>query len=291
MIAAVLSGTTIGSAAVAEPSKAAGLIERGSSAYAAGQFEQARDAFAAACAAEPKNRQAACDLGVALLRLDQATKAGKPLEQAAAGVKVPDRPLVMALACYYVSAKSPMQAVKPILAYVKAHPEASDEPLVDALAVAVAQAQAKGVRTALLTEGAATCQKMVVKLEAARPGEKRWALQWVPAAEVAGHRTAAAAAQQTIAKQTGAIRQWDGKVADARRQRDALPDADGNNNITQKRAALQKQIDDWTAARDTAAAEVEAARKTAADNQPAWPDRLPTDGLVLPTASSAATAN
>ncbi len=149
------------------------LIQQGEDAFAAGNFDKACDAFADAFKAEPKNQQAARDLGIAYLRADKAAKAAHPLEVAGA-TKTPDRPLVMAMAFQFIAAKSPMQAVKSIAAYFNAHPTVQDESLLNAMAVALARADAMGIKSAFYTDSMKTYQKLNAKLEATRPGEKRW---------------------------------------------------------------------------------------------------------------------
>jgi tetratricopeptide (TPR) repeat protein len=264
----------------ARPPSVATLIKQGEDAFDGGTFDQARDAFSTALAVDPKNMEAARDLGIAYLRLGQPTKAAKPLQQAAAGKSL-DRPLVLALAYEYIASKSPMQGVRPVLNYLNAQGGTPDESMVNALGIALASADARGIRGSLLADGHKAYQKLNAKLEATRPGEKRWATEWLPEAEVDGRQTTVTTAQATATSAAAAIQNLQSRIASLQRQADAVPHTEGDNNMTQKKAALQKQIDDLEAKLPPEQKKLEDAQKTLTDTQPKWPENVPVESLTL----------
>ena len=65
--------------------------------------------------------------------------------------------------------------MKFITTYFDAHPTPPDEQLLDAMGIALAQADAAGVvKSSLFTDSGKTYKKLNAKLEATRTGEKRW---------------------------------------------------------------------------------------------------------------------
>jgi hypothetical protein len=54
---------------------------------------------------------------------------------------------------------------------------------------------------------------------------------------------------------------------------------EGDNNLTKKRDALQKQIEELGTERETTAKEAQEAQKTL----PKWPENLPVESLTLAT--------
>jgi predicted nucleic acid-binding Zn-ribbon protein len=127
----------------------------------------------------------------------------------------------------------------------------------------------------------ASYKKLNAKLEATRPGEKRWGPEWMSAADADAKQRALAQAKSTITKDTGTIRGLDGQIADLEQQRNAVPHSEGDNNLTQRVAKYQRQIDALDAERTAAQKELDAAQSSLADVQPKWPDKVSVDTLAL----------
>ena len=188
---------------------------------------------------------------------------------------------MLAVAAERVSAKSPMQAAKHILVYFDAHPTPPDEQMANALGIALAQAEDAGIKSALYADAVKAYKKLNTKLEATRPGEKRWGIDWLPAADVDKKQTTVNEAQSTARDSSAQIRRLDSQIADTQRQKDAVIYTEGNNNQTQKKDAFQKQIDQLNVERSKAQKELDGAQKTLAELKPKWPEEIPTDQLTL----------
>jgi chromosome segregation ATPase len=123
--------------------------------------------------------------------------------------------------------------------------------------------------------------KLNAKLEATRKGEKRWGVDWMPAADEDQKQATVDGAKSTIASSTATIQKLDAEIADTQRRKDAVVYTEGNNNQTQKKAAYQKQIDEFNSQRASAQTELEGAQKTLKDTLPKWPENLPLESLTL----------
>ncbi len=263
----------------ADPAAISALIQKGQEAFDAGDLDKARDAFTEALDGEPNNLTAGRDLGIVLVKQDKATKAAHPLE-VALKAKSLDRSLVLALAAQRVSTKVPMQAVKYITVYCDTHPT-PDEQLMNALGIALAAADAAGTRSALFTDAGKAYKKLNTRLEATRPGERRWGTEWMAKDEVEKKESTLASAMSTIKTDAAAVRKLDAQIADTQRQKDAVLYTEGNNNQTAKKEAFQKQIDQLTVQRDKTQKELDTAQKTLDDTKPKWPETVPTDTITL----------
>jgi tetratricopeptide (TPR) repeat protein len=266
--------------AAPDPRTAAALIKQGQDAFAAEDFNQARDSFADALQADPNNVTAAKDLGITYLRLEKPAKATHPLEMAAASKNM-DRALVLAFAYERINAKSPMQAAKAVMNYFEAHPTPVDEPLLNALGISLSQANALNIKSSLVTDAAKVYKKLNTKLEATRAGEKRWGPEWQPAADVDQKQSATTAAQTAVRNGTATVNKLTSQIASLQAQKDAVLYTEGNNNQTQKKDAFQKQIDQATTEQSKAQQTVDEASKTLTDLAPKWPDNIPLEQLTL----------
>ena len=267
---------------VVDPKATAALIKLGQEAFESGSFTEARDAFSDAAQSDPANLLAARDLAITYLRLEKPAKAAKPLELAS-NAKVLDRSLVLAIASERVAAKSPMQAVKHILVYTDAHPTPPDEAMVDALGIALARADAAGIKSVLYTEAVKAYKKLNAKLESTRPGEKRWGSEWMPGAEVDKRQQALTTALLGIQTNAAAVHKLEAQIAVTQRQKDAVLYTEGDNNQTQKKDAYQRQIDQMNGELSKVQKELDAAMKSRDEVLPHWPEEIPVDQLTLAT--------
>jgi TolA-binding protein len=180
-----------------------------------------------------------------------------------------------------------MQAVKFITTYFDAHPAPPDEQLLDAMGIALSQADAAGVvKSSLFTDAGKTYKKLNTKLEVTRTGEKRWGPDWLPAADVDTKQSTVNTSQSTVTRNTAQIQKLDGQIAATQKQKDAVLYTEGNNNQTQKKDAFQKQIDELSGQRSTAQKELAEAQKTLADLKPKWPEAVAVSELTLATTAS-----
>jgi tetratricopeptide (TPR) repeat protein len=279
-------GQTATPAGKVSPAEVTQWLTQGEGDFAAGNLDQAKEAFEKAFAADPRNAQAGRDLAVLYLRQDKVKDAGHPLDVAATA-KTLDRSTVMALAYQYIALKSPMQGVKPVLNYLNAHATKPDEGLLNAMAIALAAADARGIHSSFYTDSSRAYKKLNAKLEATRPGEKRWGVEWMPAADVDAKQKTVDAARVTINSDTKQIGSCDSQIAALQRLRDAVVYTEGENNQTAKKAAYQRQIDQLDAQRAQATKEIDTNQKTLTDTLPKWPDNVPIESLTLPSAGGA----
>ena len=161
------------------------LIERGNTALAAGEYAVARDALNDAIALDPRNSAAAQGLGYAYLRLSPPNyfKARDMLEIAYAATPTPPRSVCCNLALALAQTHNPMRAAKVLKQYLTAHPEPLDEPALNALAAAMFQADETTRRNDFFAQIGSFYESYNQKLEATRPGEKRFGTQWMSADE------------------------------------------------------------------------------------------------------------
>ena len=247
-------------------------------------------AFLLSAAADPAANR---DLGLSLVRRGDLAAAAKPLE-AAAKDGPSDRSLTLALAAVRVSTGNPMRAVKGLCDYLQSHPKPADEPVIDALAVALAKAGDQSASAPLFQQGVAAYAKANAALEATRPGERRWGTEWHPAKTVAKRM---AAWQQARADLVEAAT----KVAQLERDRQAALDrvtsnsvALGHTNAKARRNAIAHDRDlakDLANEQPAAQRKLEGARaKLAATPGPPFPDAVALDSLDQPAPSLATAA-
>jgi len=159
------------------------LVQQGQDALAAGDYKAAKEAFYDAMLLDRGNAKALHGLGLACVGLGDLARAREYLERAVAAAP-PDRALVLNFAAVQAATGQSMRAARYIVQYLTARPEPLDEPMLNALAVALytADEQSKGNQFFRTWENFYV--KYNEKLEASRPGEKRWGVQWLPAADV-----------------------------------------------------------------------------------------------------------
>jgi tetratricopeptide (TPR) repeat protein len=188
------------------------LIGQGQDALRAGALQAARDAFLDALSIDKKNPVALEGAGTAYLNLQDFPHARPLLEQAAegagtgaAGAGRPSlsRSLVLNLAVVHLRQNNPMRAAKLARDHLAAHPDAVDESVLNALGVALFHADEVARKGALFREGVKSYEAANAKLEATRPGMKRWGVEWIEQGEWTS-RDNKWKAQQSAADQRGA---------------------------------------------------------------------------------------
>src|SRR4051794_8116787 len=158
------------------------LLAQGRAALAAEAFKPARDAYMDVLAIDPKNAAAQADLGYAYLKMEDFSRATKALDVAVLAPQ-PARSTVLNAAAALIRTKNPMRAAKFLREYMAAHPGEADESALDALGTALSQADDQSMKLKFFKDCVAFYDQMNAKLEATRPGEKRWGSQWLPAKE------------------------------------------------------------------------------------------------------------
>jgi hypothetical protein len=95
----------------------------------------------------------------------------------------PPRSLACDLALALAQTRNQMRAAKVLKEYLTTHPTPLDEPALNAMAAALFQADEQVRRNAFYAQVGQFYDQYNTKLEATRPGEKRWGTSWLPAAE------------------------------------------------------------------------------------------------------------
>ncbi|HEX8914535.1 MAG TPA: hypothetical protein VF796_19455, partial [Humisphaera sp.] len=158
------------------------LASQGHEALAAGDFKAARDCFLDATLLERTNRRSFEALGYAYLKLGDARRAATAMESALAAPSLtpPGRSLSVNLANTLLRSRNPMRAAKVLKDYMATRPGAVDEDVLDAYAICLGQAGDEARLTKLWTECVTFYNQQNAKLEATRPGQKRWGVDWLP---------------------------------------------------------------------------------------------------------------
>src|SRR4051812_15709236 len=171
------------------------LLQQGTDALAAGQYQPARAAFLDAIAIDPRNVKAHHGLALCMVAQKEVAKAQATLDKALTLTQTPDRALVLnAIACN-MATHMHMRAAKLAKDYLTAHPKEPDEPMLNALGTALSAATAAERKNRFFTDCTSFYMIANQRLEAARPGYKRFGSQWFTA-EQADAKTKALAAQQ-----------------------------------------------------------------------------------------------
>jgi hypothetical protein len=183
--AAVTGAAPGGAGKTSQQKSVAKLVERGNTALAGGDYKAARDAFADAMLLDTRNAAAAQGLGYAYLQLSPPnyTKARDALETAYAGLQPPPRSLACDLALALAQTHNQMRAAKVLKEYLITHPAPLDEPALNAMAAALFQADDQVRRNSFYAQVAQFYDDYNAKLEATRPGEKRWGTSWLPSVQ------------------------------------------------------------------------------------------------------------
>lgn len=181
--------TTSGGAAGTKPSADAktieALVKQGQDALLGADYKAARDAFLDAVALDARSVRALHGAGLAFMYLNQFPRASTYMERALiASMGKPDRALVLNMAMLQIGTNNPMRAVKLVKDYLEAQKNEPDEAMLNALGTALFLADEVAKRGTLFNTAADFYVKYQKSVEATRPGEKRWGVEWMAAAEV-----------------------------------------------------------------------------------------------------------
>lgn len=169
-------------------------------------------------ATDPKYLMALDGMAVAYLKLKQAPKAGELFEDSAplgeAVDRSPTREMVINRAALDIIQRTKaMRAAKSLTAWLQKHPgDKPDEDLLDILGTALFIADQHTTGKSKLEEFARIYQKESERLEATRPGEKRWGVEWLPERDadrkIAERNKILAEYAQDSRQASGAYSQW-----------------------------------------------------------------------------------
>lgn len=158
------------------------LLLQGIDAMAAEDYKAARDAFFDALSIDPRNGRTLEALGTTYIKLNDVPRARGFLERAAVSGAPVTRSLAVNTASILLRSKNAMRAAKFVRDYIAANPAAPpDEDCLNALATALAQADDTSRLNKFFAETIAFYESYNAKLEATRPGQKRWGAQWMSA--------------------------------------------------------------------------------------------------------------
>lgn len=171
------------------------ILQQGADALAAGQLQAARASFLDALAIDPRNAKAYHGLGLCYLQQKENGKARDLLDKTLTLTTTPDRAMVLNAAAANLAIKNQMRAAKLTKDYLAARPKELDEPMLNALGTALSKATATERKNRFFQEFAAFYIIANQRMEATRPGYKRFGMEWYPANE-ANAKSAAMALQQ-----------------------------------------------------------------------------------------------
>lgn len=171
------------------------LLQQGTDALAAGQYQAAQEALLDAIAIDPRNVKASHGLAMCLVGKGEVAKAALLFDKTLTLTTAPDRALVLNAAAANMAVQMHMRAAKLVKDYLVAHPKEQDEPMLNALGTALSTATAAERKNRFFTDCAAYYMIANQRLEAAQPGFKRFGSDWYTAHE-ADAKAAAMATQQ-----------------------------------------------------------------------------------------------
>jgi tetratricopeptide (TPR) repeat protein len=241
------------------------LVRQGNEALANQNFIAARDAFSDALATDPGNAAATAGLGTAYAGLKNYVKATPLLEKAVAA-NPNNRVIVYNAAAAHIDGNSAMRGAKIIKDYLTSHPTAPDEPMANALAIALAQADPQARKNNFYQQVAAFYKTYNAKLEAASPGMKRWGIEWIPASDFAQKQADAASKQKELDDANAALATCDEKLnllkselpAAQQRVQGGLDTQDSVDDLNKRISDQQDKQTQLTSDRDAALAGIPA---------------------------------
>jgi hypothetical protein len=166
-------------------------MTQGEEALAASEFTAARDRFCDITIVAPKNGRAFHGLGLAYLGLKDLPKAREALGMAVKLLcpsedgKGLERPLVMNFALVEIAGNSPMRAARIVGGYMRTASDDVDEEMLNTLGLALSNADLAARQAQLFPQLADLYAELNARLEATRPGLKRWGAAWKSPNEVA----------------------------------------------------------------------------------------------------------
>jgi len=174
------------------------LLQQGADALAAGQIPAAREAFLDALAIDTRNVRALHGAGICALMTKDMGHARDAFERALTATQTPDRALVLNAAAFNLAMRNNMRAAKLARDYLTAHPKELDEPVLNALGTALTRASAVERKNRFFLEFASFYELANKRLEAARPGYKRFGAAWYTSSEVDAKMVAFSSQQKQI---------------------------------------------------------------------------------------------
>jgi tetratricopeptide (TPR) repeat protein len=275
-----------------DPREITALTQQGEAAMAAGEFVDARDAFADLLSVDPKSALAGRGLGYAYLKLDKPTRAVKPLEAAAINPPL-DRSLTMALAASLVASHNPMRAVKFVKTYLEAHPTPLDEPAINTLGIALSQADSAASKSALFADGVKLYNKLNAQLEANQTGKKRWGVEWQDADTVSAKQKARQEAQKKVDEAWAKLQAANAQVSAAQNELNIASNAPVRHSTRDQMVqAAQNKLSNASTAVDKAQSAYDDATKALAEVPgPTWPTAVALEDVDLSLSPGGAIAS
>jgi Tfp pilus assembly protein PilF len=199
--------TAAGAPAGAKNNKASleALLQQGSDALAAGQYQAAREAFLDVIAIDPRNAKAHHGAALCLMATKEIAKAAGLFDKAFGLTTTPDRAMVLNAAACHMATGGHMRAAKLIKDYLTVHTKEQDEPMVNALGTALSAATNAERKNRFFSECTAFYVIANQRLETARPGYKRFGAEWMPAKDAASKEAALKAQQKQLDQLSDAI--------------------------------------------------------------------------------------
>src|SRR5690606_9301964 len=159
-------------------------VERGRTLIEDGAYREAIAAFREALQADPRNARALHGIALCEYATGRRRDAARMLRQAAeiAGESA-DAALTVNLAAVELELGQPMAAVRACVRHLERSDDTPDETVLNALGTALASAMAEHSGSEEFRAAGALYVRLNAKLEATRPGMKRWGAEWIPAAE------------------------------------------------------------------------------------------------------------
>lgn len=194
------------------------LLQQGSDALAAGQYQAAREAFLDAIAVDPRNAKAHHGAALCLMATKEIAKAATLFDKAFTLTTTPDRAMVLNGAACHMATGGHMRAAKLIKDYLTVHTKDPDEPMVNALGTALSAATAAERKNRFFSECTAFYVIANQRLEAARPGYKRFGAEWLPAKDAQAKEAALKAQQKQLDQLSEAIDTADERLAVAAKE-------------------------------------------------------------------------
>jgi tetratricopeptide (TPR) repeat protein len=194
------------------------LLQQGTDALAAGQYQAAREAFQDAIVIDPRNARAAHGLALCFVEQKEVAKAAAMLDKALPFTTTPDRALVLNAAAANMATRTHMRAAKLTKDYLTAHPKEADEAMVNALGTALSAATASERKNRFFTDAAAFYMIANQRLEATRPGYKRFGAQWYTTHDAEAKEKALAVEQKKLDSLSDTVARAEERLAGAERE-------------------------------------------------------------------------
>jgi tetratricopeptide (TPR) repeat protein len=208
----------------ADPKSLEALLQQGRDTLAAAEYKAARDAFSDAAAIDTRNVEALHGEGVAYMYLNDFSHALAPMERALGANPRASRALVLNMAVCQIGNKNPMRAATLVMDYLTAHPAPLDEPMLNAMGTALSLADDQAKKGRKFGECEAFYKSYNQKLEAAKPGYKRWGVEWMKDTVVNERNANKAASEKTLNGLTKELDSLDAKIAQQSREVESTKD-------------------------------------------------------------------